>query len=142
MIRFGDSKLASAPMAGGRIVRRRRTSLVAVRKRGFRRIVVDGVTYRWKFPRRQADQEEAWPGVWAIAQCVEPEGSQLLVVFPNRYHMGGPHADEGKPVLPSEIAAGIRATLRAGWQSDRPGKQFCWQMLESDAPGDTPDGGA
>jgi hypothetical protein len=106
---------------------------VAVRKQGSRRIVVDGVAYRWKFPRRLTDQEEELPGVWAVAQRVEPEGSQLLLVFPGRHHMSGPHADKGRPVLPSEVAAGIRAAVEAGWQADRPGKRFRWRMAEAGA---------
>ncbi len=105
---------------------------MAVRKRGFRRIVVDGIVYRWKFPRRMTDQEEERPGVWVVAQRVEPTGAMLLVVFPKRHHMSGPHADEGQPVLPSEVVAGIRAALKSGWQADQPGKQFCWPMGEAD----------
>ena len=104
---------------------------MAVRSRGFRRVVVDGVEYRWKFPRRITDQEEQQQGVWAVVQRIEPAGAMLLVVFPQRHHMSGPHAAEGKPVLPSEIVAGIRAALNAGWYSDRPGKQFRWQMDEA-----------
>jgi len=99
---------------------------VTVRKRGSRQIVVDGIAYRWSFPRWLTDQEEEFPGVWVVAHRIEPEGSQLLLEFPNRHHMSGPHADQGRPVLPSEVAAGIKAAVAAGWQSDRPGKQFCW----------------
>ena len=106
---------------------------MTVRKRGSRRIVVDGVAYRWKFPRRLADQEEDLPGVWVVAQRVEPEGSQLLLVFPSRHHMSGPNAGLGRPVLPSDVVAGIKAALIAGWQSHEPGKQFHWRMAEADA---------
>ena len=106
---------------------------MAVRRRGFRKIVVGGVKFRWKFPRRVTDQEEERPGVWAVVQRVEPEGSQLLVVFPTRHHLSGPHKAEGRPVLPSEIVAGISAALNAGWVSDRPGKQFRWRMAEADS---------
>lgn len=45
--------------------------------------------------------------------------------------MSGPHADEGEPVLPSKIASGIRSASEAGWQSDRPGKQFRWRMADA-----------
>lgn len=114
---------------------------MAANKRGSRRIVVDGVGYRWKFPRWRTDQEEDHPGVWAVAERVEPEGSQLLLVFPQRHHMSGPHAQQGRPVLPSDIAAGIRAALDAGWRSDRPGSQFRWRVAEQDAePGAAADG--
>lgn len=100
--------------------------------RGFRRIVVDGVAFRWKFPRRLTDQEEEQPGVWAIAQRIEPAGPKLLIVFLRRHHMSGPHAAQGRPVLPSDIAAAIRVALNAGWEAARPGKQFCWQVTEAD----------
>jgi len=101
---------------------------VAASKQGSRRIV-DGVEYRWKFPRWRTDQEEDQHGVWAVAQRVE-EGSQLLLVFPQRHHMSGPHAQQGRPVLPSDIAAGIRAALTAGWHSDHAGSQFRWRVAE------------
>jgi hypothetical protein len=105
---------------------------MAIRKRGFRRIVVDGVAYRWKVPHRLTqNQEDAWPGVWAAVQRIEPEGALLWVVFPLRYSLSGPLAEKGRPILPSEIAAGIRAALVAGWQADRLGKQFCYQMVEA-----------
>ena len=103
---------------------------MAASNRGFRQIVVDGVGRRWKFPRRLTDQEEDQPGVWAVAQRVEPEGSQLLLVFPKRHHMSGPHAQKGRPVLPSDILAGIRGALNAGWQSDQPGIQFVQRVPE------------
>lgn len=45
--------------------------------------------------------------------------------------MSGPHADEGKPILPSEIVAAIRAALQAGWQSDQPGVRFVWRVAET-----------
>ena len=103
---------------------------MAASNRGFRQIVVDGVGRRWKFPRRLTDQEEDQPGVWAVAQRVEPEGSQLLLVFPKRHHMSRPHAQKGRPVLPSDILAGIRGALNAGWQSDQPGIQFVQRVPE------------
>lgn len=106
---------------------------MTVRKRGFRRVVLDSVEYRWTFPRRLTDQEEEQPGVWALAQRVELEGSQVLMLFPKRHHMSGPHAEKGKPVLPSDIVTGIRAALNAGWPSDRPGKQFRWRVAAVDA---------
>jgi hypothetical protein len=35
--------------------------------------------------------------------------------------------------LPSEIAAGIRLAVEAGWRSDLPGKQFRWRIVEDAA---------
>ena len=105
---------------------------MSVRKRGFRRLVVGGVEYRWKFPRRLTDQEEEQPGVWAVVQSADPQGSQLLIVFPNRHHVSGPHAEKGKPALPSKIAAGIHAALKAGWDKALTG--FVWETAKPQRP--------
>jgi hypothetical protein len=100
---------------------------MAARKQGFRRIVVDGVAYRWKFPHRLTEnQQDGWPGVRVLIQRVEPGGAFLYLEFPQRHHMSGPCSEFGKPVLPAEVASGIRAALAAGWQADRPSRPFQW----------------
>lgn len=107
---------------------------MAVNKRGFRRIVVDGIAYRWKFPLRLTQrQEDGWPGVAVAVQRVEPAGAFLWVAFPQRHHPSGACGHLSQPILPSEVAAGIRAALVAGWMSDLPGKQFVQRVEEPDA---------
>ena len=106
---------------------------MAIRKRGSHRIVVDGIACRWKVPQLNEDQEAGRPGMAAAVQQVEPAGSQLWLVLPTRYSMRSPLANEGKPILPSEVASGIRAAIASGWKADRPGKQFCFQMFADGA---------
>jgi len=100
---------------------------MAVRKTGSRRIVVDGVTFRWRFPHRPTqDQKDGWPGVRLTVQPAKCDGALLVVVFPHRFLMGGPCGGWGKPVLPSEVARAIREALAAGWRADQRSEPFVW----------------
>jgi hypothetical protein len=105
---------------------------MAISKRGSRRIIVDGIAYRWKVPLPDETQEAGWPGVAAAVSRIEPKGSQLWLMFPERYSMSGPLATQGKPVVPSEIASGIRAAIASGWQADQPGKQYDFRMIDGE----------
>ena len=99
---------------------------MAVRKTGMRRIVVDGVDYLWKFPRRPSHfDRDCWAGCAALVQRPERDGSVLFVQFPQ--HHPGVAAARGfpvVPVLPSQIADAIRRAVAAGWQADKPGPAF------------------
>lgn len=108
---------------------------MAVRKKGSRRIVVDGVTYLWRFPRRQThDQEDGWPGVMVTVSREDARQASLLLAFPHRFHLSGPVGQNPpRPVLPSDVAAGVRAAIAAGWVSDQPGKQFVLRVAEPEA---------
>jgi hypothetical protein len=117
---------------------------VAVRKKGSRRIVVDGVVYLWRFPRRPTQsQEDGWPGVAVTVNREDCPRASLFLAFPQRFHLSGPVGqDPPRPVLPSDVAAGIRAGLAAGWVADQPGKQFVFRVAEAEAePGAAPDRG-
>jgi hypothetical protein len=99
---------------------------MAVRKSGMRRIVVDGVEYLWKFPRRPSHFDwDCWGGCAALVQRPDRRGSVLCVRFPQ--HHPGVAAAVGFPVvsvLPSQIADAIRRAVVAGWQADEPGPAF------------------
>jgi hypothetical protein len=105
---------------------------VAVRKKGSRRITVDGVMYLWRFPPRQTQsQEDGWPGVGVTISREDCRRASLLLGFPRRFHLSGPFGqDSARPVLPSDVARGIRAALMAGWQADQPGPQFVYRVQE------------
>jgi hypothetical protein len=104
---------------------------MAVRKKGARRIVVDGDAFRWRFPHRPTqNQQDGWPGVTVTVQPVPCEGALLVVAFPRCFRMDGPCGEAGKPVLPSEVARAVRAALAAGWRVDQPGKPFVWRVAE------------
>jgi hypothetical protein len=118
---------------------------MAVRKKGSRRIVVDDVAYLWRFPRKPThSQEDGWPGVFVTANRSDCVRASLLLAFPRRFHLNGPVVQEPpRPVLPSDVAAGIRAALAAGWVADQPGKQFVLRVAEEGTePGASSDSGA
>ncbi|MGA5821709.1 hypothetical protein ACPC54_28055 [Kitasatospora sp. NPDC094028] len=100
-----------------------RGSSVALVRKGSRRIVVDGVEYRWRMSRKH----------W----CCDYEGSTLayrvedaarpgttLVVETGRPAPLEPRLVPAELVLPAEVAAGIRAARSRGWTPDRPGAPF------------------
>ena len=99
---------------------------MAVRKTGMRRIVVDGVNYLWKFPRRPTHFDwDCWGGCAVVVQRPDRGGSVLFVRFPQ--HHPGVAAAVGYPVvsvLPSQIADAIRRAVAAGWRADEPGEAF------------------
>ncbi len=92
---------------------------MAVRQRGLRRIVVDGVAYRWKFPRPTSAAVDGWSFVYVVRE--QPAGALLRVGFLGRWHLSGP-CRLGPPALPSEVAAAVRAALALGWRADLPGE--------------------
>src|SRR5881409_766725 len=107
---------------------------MAVRRQGSRRIVVDGVAYLWRFPPRSTQsQEDGWPGVMVTVNREDCQRSVLVLAFPRRFHLSGPVGeDPPRPVLPSDVARGIRKALAAGWVPDKPGKQFRLRIEEAD----------
>ena len=98
---------------------------MAVRKKGSRRIVVDDVAYLWRFPRRPTRyQEDGFPEVIVTVSRENCRQAVLVLFFPNRYHPNGPIDAPVRPVLPSDVAKGIRDARAAGWKDDEPSPQF------------------
>ncbi|MFD9637304.1 hypothetical protein ACFWW0_29825 [Streptomyces violascens] len=97
---------------------------MALGRKGSRRIVVDGVAYRWRLRRRPTyNQALCWtPCTYAVehADC----SGTTLVVTTGQPHSGNWIGRKGAPVLPSDVAEHIRAALTRGWTPDRPGSPF------------------
>lgn len=84
----------------------------ARRRKGERRILVDGVAYFWRVPRRtNSNQYDQLEGVFAVARRADGSGQPFKLHFPQ------PHpaiaADGVVPVLPSDIARAIREPTQA-----------------------------
>lgn len=93
------------------------------RKRA-RLITVDGVTYRWTLRRRPTyNHGMNWGSLTYAVECNEPRGS-VLVVDTGRAHPGNWVSVESVPVLPGEVAEGIRRAIALGWEPTREGKPF------------------
>ena len=116
---------------------------MAMRKAGTRRIVVDGVEYRWKFPRKRDHRDnDCLGGCYALVCRPDRRGSVLYVEFP-QYHPGtAPQLFPAVPVLPSQIASAIRRAVSAGWRVDDPSLPFSVSGVAPDAePDAAADGG-
>ena len=108
---------------------------VAMRKTGCRRIVVDGVAFMWRAPRRPKRCD--WDGNTGFTVTVQGEdrrSSTLSIHFPQRHPAvarvwGSPIVS----VLPSQIAAAIRRAIVAGWRPTEQGSKFAIRSEAKDA---------
>lgn len=108
---------------------------MAVRKIGMPRLVVDGVEYLWKFPRRPSPSDwDCRGGCAAVVQLAGRGGSVLLVRFPHHHPSVASVAGfPVVPVLPSRVAGAIRRAVAAGWRADRPGPAFAVDGVAAEA---------
>lgn len=98
---------------------------MAARKTGSRRLVVDGVAYRWRI-RRRATYSQADYGVGTLHVAVESteQPGTVLVLHPARPHPAHWSTGRVDPVRPSDVAGWVREALAAGWVPSRLGPQF------------------
>lgn len=87
---------------------------MAISLKYWRRIVVDGVAYRWRVLPEVEYDGCRHDGLLVVHVRLEEDAQQFL-----RLH-GGPHPmrNEAAPevvITPRRVAAGIRAALQAGW---------------------------
>ncbi|MEU9977331.1 hypothetical protein [Streptomyces sp. NPDC051014] len=92
--------------------------------KGSRRIVVDGMVYRWRLRGRPTYfQGLAWsPCTFAVEHADTPGAT--LVVTTDQPHPSNWIGHEADPVLPSGVAASVRLALREGWTPTVPGTAF------------------
>jgi hypothetical protein len=96
---------------------------VALPKKGSRRIVVDGVEYRWRMRRKHwcCDFELGTLG-YLVEDAARP--GTTLVVETGRPAVLEPSRVPEEVVLPGEVAAGIRAARAKGWTPSADGSPF------------------
>ncbi|MEU5074272.1 hypothetical protein AB0G76_22320 [Streptomyces asoensis] len=97
---------------------------MALARKGSRQIVVEGTVYRWQLRRRPTyPQGLVWsPCTFAVEHADRP--GTTLVVTTGQPHPGNWIGREAGPVLPSAVAAAVRAALRAGWTPTAVGSAF------------------
>ncbi|GGZ98068.1 hypothetical protein GCM10010371_67220 [Streptomyces subrutilus] len=103
-------------------------------KKGSRRIVVNGVAYRWRVRRRPTyDQGMSWsPLTYAVEQADAP--GTTLMVRTDRPHPGNWMSELTFPVLPSSVAAAVQAAREKGWTPEAPGSPFLLDETETTSP--------
>lgn len=90
---------------------------MAISKKYTRRIVVDGVQYRWRVPPAVVYDGHIIANVWR-----EGASGQHLRLIGGHPSSAYPYPTE--PMTPKLVAEGIRRALDAGWNPDEPGQPF------------------
>ncbi|MFF8266724.1 hypothetical protein ACF059_04960 [Streptomyces sp. NPDC016562] len=97
---------------------------MALVKKGSRLITVDGTTYRWRLRGRPTYDRGLVqsPLAYAVEHAETP--GTTLVITTDQPHPSNWLGTHGSPVLPGQVAAGIRTALTAGWTPTSPGSPF------------------
>jgi hypothetical protein len=99
---------------------------MAFRKTGSRRIVVDGIAYRWRFNHRVSSG--AWDGCMGCVVTVQKadcNGSVLTIRYEE--HHPTVAAVWGGPIIsvrPAHVASAIRTAITDGWRPADKGAGF------------------
>src|SRR5262245_37740363 len=115
---------------------------MGARKKGSRRIVVDGVVYLWRVPRRPASG--AWDGNSGFTVTVQREdhGGSVLALTVRHQHPAIACVWGNPPVsiLQSQVAVAIRQALAEGWQPSEKGAAVRMALpLQTDEARSAPD---
>ncbi len=112
---------------------RQRTKGMATRKTGSRRIVVDGVAYRWRIRQRETYSQTGYGcgKVHLTVELAEQPGA-ILMLYTDRPHPADWGTKVVVPVLPSDVAGWVREALAAGWTPAQPGSEFAHRPVNHD----------
>lgn len=98
---------------------------MAIRKTGSRRLVVDGVTYRWRVRKRATySQADYGSGVLHVAVELFEQPGAVLVLYTDRPHPADWGTKQVVPVCPSDVALWVREAVSVGWVPSQSGPQF------------------
>ncbi|MEV6964740.1 hypothetical protein AB0M47_06445 [Hamadaea sp. NPDC051192] len=108
---------------------------MTVARKGSRRIVVDGVQFRWTVRRRPTYcQGNGWTPLIFVAEPAAGPGGLLVVSMPWA-HPGNWLGHPTGAVRPAMVAASIREALARGWQPAKlgPPMKLAFADLAEDA---------
>jgi hypothetical protein len=100
---------------------------VAISKKYSRRIVVDGVAYRWRIPPEVEYDQTAHDGHLIINVWLEEGAGQTLRLL-GGLHPTRQQAAPNVVVTPRRVADAIRAAVRAGWTPTTPNRTFLFDL--------------
>lgn len=100
-----------------------------IAKKGSRRVTVDGVAYRWVYPRKPTKAQRDGGSI-RIPVCAEAGGATLLV------ELDSPHSKNcvqryGLSITPGAVAAWVRQARGEGWVPGRSGPQHRMRGVHS-----------
>ncbi|SHI49040.1 hypothetical protein SAMN02745181_0242 [Rubritalea squalenifaciens DSM 18772] len=97
---------------------------MALPQKGSRKIVVDGIAYRWTIRKKPSyDQALCASSLTAAAELYVDPASTLSIEFKG-FRADNWMQEEGLAIGPKEIAQAIRQALQAGWQAEEHGPTF------------------
>lgn len=98
---------------------------MATRKTGSRRLVVNGVAYRWRIRKRATfSQADYGNGTLNVAVELAEQPGAVLLLYTDRPHPADWGTKQVVPILPSDVANWVQQALAAGWVPSIPGPQF------------------
>lgn len=99
---------------------------MALNKKGSRRIVVDGVEYRWRIRRKPScTQGLCWtPMTYAVEAANADHPGTILIVTSSQAHPSNWLGVEAAPIRPAHVAASIREARNQGWDPVQAGSPF------------------
>lgn len=106
---------------------------MALPRKGSRKIVVDGLAYRWFIRRSPTNWESEGHGITRFNVAIEreniPHKTRLILSVP----VARPDSGETPAgvVLPGDVALYIREALQNGWIPDQAGSPW---IFETDTP--------
>ncbi|MFC9293858.1 hypothetical protein ACFTWH_08825 [Streptomyces sp. NPDC057011] len=93
-------------------------------RKGSRLIAVDGTTYRWRLRGRPTYGQSLVMSPLTYAVEHAQASGTTLVITTNQPHPSNWFGTAGSPVLPAQVADGIRTALADGWTPASPGSPF------------------
>ena len=102
---------------------------MAIPKKGFRKITVDGNQFLWKVRKKISWNERHNSPLGIPIQHIS--GGSILIVYLN-FTRSGYEENNEFPITPSLIEKCIRKAIKAGWEYNEKGKQFefdCSDMI-------------
>lgn len=106
---------------------------MALPKKGSRRIVVDGDTYRWRVrPKPSYSQGAGWtPLTFAVEDAAAP--GTTLVVRTDRAHPENWFGLRTTAIRPADVAQAIRTARLRGWSPQSNGSPFILELAADPA---------
>lgn len=100
--------------------------MMALNKKGSRRITVDGVEYRWRIRKKPSyGQGLCWtPMTYAVEAVNTDQPGAVLTVTTGQAHPSNWVGVEAQPIRPAHVAASIREARRQGWDPMVTGSPF------------------
>jgi hypothetical protein len=115
---------------------------MAIRKRGSKRIAVDGILYLWQVRKRKTPEQGIGTGktTLVIAAVLKPSRT-LIIPLERTYDNYWLDFKLTQPILPNEVEQWIRQAVAQGWQPLEAGKPFEMKQvseksISSDLEGD------